>query len=585
MAKKQRTPAVKFDDIPGELPKGTVPDDVDLAWVAKEALEKLNDLSPDHLTDNAIWRDLLSFTGTYRTFYSRPTVLTTLQKLSQRKQRSDVRARGSEPRVAESLDISWVDVDLTFETEEDGIAGRCEGTVSVVCCEDGKWRIWMLRTWLESFEGHGHPDELEPDQKLANGDASGLTNGHANGLTSGNHDPEVAVSEQYDAIIIGGGQAGLSVAGRLEALNVKYVLLERRPEIGDVWAKRYESLRWHTSKEYGNLPFGHTYPEEDDYMLPAKRIGAGHKAWSEKYGINARTSTSVDSAVYDDKLQQWTITTSSTERQKTLTARDLLLAIGTGHLSPMSSDWATPDKIAESGFKGTVIHSSSHRSIPADLAGKRGVVVGTANTGHDVAEDMANAGMHTTMVQRGATFIFPMEWLHAAEDVYYRPDRSISTAAADRAAFTYPNKVMREMVNRTAWNGIENSPERFDALEKAGFKVERYGDIYDNIYVRFGGHYVDVGASARIAKGEIKVTAKAVKRLTDSGLLFEDRTELPADLIVLCTGFDHDFRNDAAKIVGEEMAEQMDDFWKVDAEGEVRGHAKLAGRKLFILPS
>ena len=139
---------------------------------------------------------------------------------------------------------------------------------------------------------------------------------------------------------------------------------------------------------------------------------------------------------------------------------------------------------------------------------------------------------------------------------------------------------MREIINRHVWAGIKASPERFDALEKAGFKVDRFGDIYSNIFIRFGGHYVDIGCSARIAKGEIKVKTEPVERLTEDGLLFEDGKEVGADLIVLCTGFDKVFRNDAARIVGRDVAEQMDEFWGTDAEGEIRGHAKPAGRKL-----
>jgi len=574
MAVKQRTPLVNFDDIPGELPRdNVVPADTQLAGVAEAVLSKLNDLQSSNFTEYAIWRDLLAFTGTYRTFQSQRTVYDTLQHLSQRKQRSAFRLKDdnahSEPRVAHSLaDCSWVDIDVLFSTREDDddLVGRCAGTVSVTLCPDGEWRIWMLRTWLQCFDGHGHPDVLDP----ANGV---ITNGHvehtaANGTQTG--------TEHFDAVIVGGGQAGLSTAGRLKALGVKYVLLERHHEIGNVWASRYESLRWHTSKEYGVLPFGHTYPAEDDYMLPAKRIGAGHKSWAEKYGINVRTSTSVESATWDDASKTWTIETSSPNGISKLKARDLVLAIGPGHQTPISPTWATPDKVAASGFKGTLLHSTSYKSCKP-WAGQRGVVVGTANTGHDVAEDMANAGMATTMVQRGATFIFPVEWLHAAEDLHYHADADASEA--DELTFTYPNKIMREMINRQVWAGIAASPDRFDALEKAGFKVDRFGDIYNNLYVRFGGHYVDIGCSARIAKGEIKVKTQVVKTLTETGLLFEDGSEVGADLIVLGTGFDHDFRNDAARIVGREVAEQMDSYWGVDGEGEVRGLAKFAGRK------
>lgn len=48
---------------------------------------------------------------------------------------------------------------------------------------------------------------------------------------------------------------------------------------------------------------------------------------------------------------------------------------------------------------------------------------------------------------------------------------------------------------------VEKEHERFDALERAGFRVERYGDIFEFLCVRLGGHYLDVGCSAKIAAG------------------------------------------------------------------------------------
>lgn len=181
------------------------------------------------------------------------------------------------------------------------------------------------------------------------------------------------------------------------------------------------------------------------------------------------------------------------------------------------------------------------------------------------------------MVQRSPTFVFPAEWLWAAQDRHYHADND--PAVADREGFTYPNKILREIVNQGVHAGIRAHPGRFDALEKAGFKLDRFGDIYENLYVRFGGHYVDIGCSARIAKGEIKMKTQRVKGLTENGLLFEGGEEVRADLIVLCTGFDHDFRKDAARILGPKAADEIDDFYGLDEEGEIRGHAKPAGRE------
>jgi len=559
MEPAQRTAAVPFDKIPGSLPHCHLPDDLNIPELESLVVDKLNHLNQSDLTSNAVWRDQLTFTGTYRTFYG-DQVFTELQSLRDQKHCSAFRLLGNPSRRDRH---GWLDVDIAFETQVGTAKALGAGTVSILADADGQWRIWMLRTWMENFERHGHPDKLE--SKAANRDR----------ITDSS-------SGVYGAVIVGAGQAGLSTAGRLQALNVPYVLIERNACIGDVWRNRYDSLKWHTSKYYGNLPGdGQTYPAEDEYMLPAKRIGAGHQSWAEIYGINAWTGTNVKTAEFDKRSSVWTIVAKTSEDERTIKARNLVICVGPGHATPVLPEWAAADKVKQSGFKGTVIHGSKYKSsLP--WAGKRGVVIGTANTAHDVAEDMANAGMECTMIQRGKTFVIPAEWLHAAEDVNY--NLKGSTAAADRQTFTYPNKIMRELTNSAVFAGVDATSERFDALERAGFKVDRYGDTYSYLYIRFGGHYVDIGASQRIVDGEIKVVSKAVKGLSEDGLILEDGSELPADLIVACTGFNHDFRVDASRIVGREVADQMDDYWGMDAEGEIRGLAKKAGCE-YLPPS
>jgi hypothetical protein len=152
--------------------------------------------------------------------------------------------------------------------------------------------------------------------------------------------------------------------------------------------------------------------------------------------------------------------------------------------------------------------------------------------------------------------------------------------------------------------------ERFDTLEEAGFNVERYGDLMHVLFERLGGHYMDVGTSAKISQGlvrlftltlppwqckqslslyvfsshltEVQIKVKSGGRLshyTPDGLAFEDGTELKADVIVFTTGFVQNMRQIAGRIVGPEVEDQLDDFWGIDAEGEIRGAFKPAGRK------
>ncbi|KAI9651844.1 MAG: hypothetical protein M1831_007555 [Alyxoria varia] len=85
----------------------------------------------------------------------------------------------------------------------------------------------------------------------------------------------------------------------------------------------------------------------------------------------------------------------------------------------------------------------------------------------------------------------------------------------------------------------------------------------------------DVGTSARIANGDINVKSGIpAKRYTRGGLLFADDSELKADVNVLATGYDHDYRNQVSTLVGKEIASQLGDFWGVDSQGDLRGVMK-----------
>lgn len=57
----------------------------------------------------------------------------------------------------------------------------------------------------------------------------------------------------------------------------------------------------------------------------------------------------------------------------------------------------------------------------------------------------------------------------------------------------------KSLFGNNSLTGIDS--ERFDALERAGFRVDRFGDLWKLLSERLGGHYMDVGCSAKIAAG------------------------------------------------------------------------------------
>ncbi|KAI7969586.1 hypothetical protein EIK77_006327 [Talaromyces pinophilus] len=219
-----------LERLPGRLPTASIPEVGDWDSISKEVLENLPNLSTSLLADDAIWRDSYALTGTFRTFYFPGTIAREWAVLC--KQRGILSAKlipGSSRVVRIGSKYAWLDCKFSFTTANP--TTECSGFLSLVPSEGSKWKIWILRTILEQITGHGDVDSLAPC--LQNGSATGSKNGPTNG--SSKYDTYVA--------IIGGGQAGLSTGGRLQALGVPYVILEKNSSVGDAWKNRYTSAR------------------------------------------------------------------------------------------------------------------------------------------------------------------------------------------------------------------------------------------------------------------------------------------------------------------------------------------------------
>jgi hypothetical protein len=200
-------------------------------------------------------------------------------------------------------------------------------------------------------------------------------------------------------------------------------------------------------------------------------------------------------------------------------------------------------------------------------------------------------------------------------------NQDVPTEIADQMSLTNPLALSR-LVSMLLLHGMARAePERFENLENAGFKVIRYGDIIYQVFDRFGGHYMDVGASAKIGKGlvcllwtgrilwrlrtwytniayvayprwyinadsfgvQIKVKSDALPlQYTENGIKFTDGTELKADFVVFATGFVGSMKVVIHDLLGSDVAELIEDFWGVNEEGEIKGAFKPSGRKYSL---
>ncbi|PVH98865.1 dimethylaniline monooxygenase (N-oxide forming) [Periconia macrospinosa] len=578
-----------LERLPGQLPISTIPEVGDWESIAGEILKDLPNLSTSFLAVDAIWRDSFALTGTFRTFYFPDTIAREWSLLC--KQRGVLSAKliqGSAKIIRIGSKHAWLDCKFSFTTTNP--ATECSGFLSLVPSEGGKWKIWLLRTILEQITGHGDVDSLAPCSQdastisegrnldktldrhrdgLAHGTTNGSQNGPTNGLPGLDSGTAPNGSSTYDiyVVIIGGGQSGLGIGGRLQALGVPYVILEQHSSVGDAWKTRYASARLHTIREYSHLPFDRTFGPSYPEYLGKDDLAEGHRAWAAKYGINIWLSTTVDSGHWDNKTQTYTLNIRRMGKESQVTAKHVIIATGAGSHTPVMPMFPNREK-----YRGLVLHSAQYVSAN-EWKRKKGIVIGTANTGHDVASDMYDAGMNTTMVQRNRTYVLPVEYIEDRYHALYND--KIPTEVSDRIMFSNPISIDRLTSAEVLHAMARAQPERWDALERAGFKVDPYGDIQEAILVRLGGHYIDVGTSAKISNGLIKVKSdSSITSYTEDGLLFADGTETKADVIVFATGFVGNLKQRAAQLFGDEVAERAGNFFGLDEEGEIVGAFK-----------
>src|SRR5215207_11613920 len=99
--------------------------------------------------------------------------------------------------------------------------------------------------------------------------------------------------ERVQTVIVGGGQAGLSVGYHLARRGLPFVILEGNARIGDSWRARWDSLRLFTPARYdgiAGMPFpapAHAFPTKDE-------MANYLEAYAAHFELPVRTGVRVD---------------------------------------------------------------------------------------------------------------------------------------------------------------------------------------------------------------------------------------------------------------------------------------------------
>ena len=100
-------------------------------------------------------------------------------------------------------------------------------------------------------------------------------------------------TEWVEVVVIGAGQAGLSVGYHLQRRGIAFVILDANARVGDAWRRRWDSLRLFTPARFDGLD-GMPFPG-DPYRFPTKDEMADYlESYAERFALPVRAGVRVD---------------------------------------------------------------------------------------------------------------------------------------------------------------------------------------------------------------------------------------------------------------------------------------------------
>jgi thioredoxin reductase len=505
------------------------------------------------------WRDVLALTWQIRTISGRDAVLRELAAHARRARPSGFKIdpHRTAPRNVTRAGTDAIEAIFRFETRQ----GRGSGVLRLTpdVGDPNAFKAWTLLTALDEIKGHEERlGRSRPQGKAYSRDFRG-----SNWL-----DVRKAAAEYADrdpaVLVVGGGQAGLSIAARLTQLGLDTLIVDREARIGDNWRKRYHALVLHNQVHVNHLPYMPFPPTWPTY-IPKDKLASWFEAYVESLELNYWTATEFEGGSYDETAQRWSVALRRADgTTREMHPRHVVLATGVSGIPSL------PDIPSLRNFAGAILHSSQYDDGEA-WKGKNVLVIGSGNSGHDIAQDLHSAGANATLVQRSSTMIVNVE--PSAQLQYALYDEGPSLEDCDLITTSMPLSLVRKSHIALTETAKNIDKDLLEGLEQRGFRLD-FGDDGTGWQFKYltrgGGYYFNVGCSNLIVKGEIGlVQFSDIASFVAEGARMRSGATLPADLIVLATGYKGQ-EHLVSKLFGGDVARRLGPIWGFGDGQELR---------------
>jgi cation diffusion facilitator CzcD-associated flavoprotein CzcO len=504
------------------------------------------------------WRDALALSWNLQTINGAEAILKELKTHAVRASPSGfaIDPDRAAPRRVARAGTDAIEAIFKFETTQ----GRGSGILRLIPdADDGnRLKAWTLLTALEELKGFKEPlGTARPRGEAYSRDFRG-----PNWLDLRKEATEYA-DRDPNVLVIGGGQSGLCIAARLRQLQVDTLIVDRGQRIGDNWRNRYHALTLHNQVQVNHLPYM-LFPPNWPTYIPKDKLANWFEAYVEAMELNYWTATEFEGGSYNETEGRWTVALRRADGTKrTMHPRHVVLATGVSGIPSL------PEIPGLNNFAGTVIHSSRYTD-GEEWKGKKAIVIGTGNSGHDIAQDLHSSGAAVTMVQRSSTLVVSIE---PSAQLVYAPYNEGTLDDNDLIATSMPLAVARKSHAMVTEHSKKLDQELLDGLARAGFKLD-FGE--DNTGWQFkyltrgGGYYFNVGCSELIVTGEIGLRQFSdIETFGAKGALMKSGETIAADLIVLATGYKR-MEELVRKLFGEEVVDRVGTIWGFGEEQELR---------------
>ena len=496
------------------------------------------------------WKDALAFTWCLETYCGANVIAEKLQHTTAENSigQLELDKNATPPSLVNRAGTEVIEAFLTFNTS----IARCRGILrlSPDKGEPAGLRAWTFFTAIDAL--------VEFEEKTYRNRPTGES--YSREFRGPNWlDKRIAAAgytdREPDVLVVGGGQAGLSIAARLTQLGVDTLIVDRNKRVGDNWRNRYHALTLHNQLHVNHLPYMPFPPTWPTY-IPKDMLALWFESYAAAMELNFWCDMDVISASFNDKKQRWLVELSTVDgTRRKVSPRHMVMATGVSGIPNL------PDIESLSSFAGPTIHSSQYKDGD-DWSGKRALVIGCGNSGHDIAQDLHSSGASVTMIQRSPSLVVNIE--PSAQFPYKLYDEGRGNDECDFITTSMPTPLVRQAHRHFTKAARSADKTLLEGLKNIGFKLD-FGDDDTGWQFKYltrgGGYYFNVGCSNLLVDGKIDlVQFGQIAHFTQSGMTMSDGKKIEADIIILATGYKPQ-EVLVKKIFGDDVATRVGPIW------------------------